>query len=74
MANDKSGKQFLNFKNGRNKRKHDHYQLDGFEDKIFFFERPTKARGPRKERSHLKIFWDRSCENETGVKQNSKNT
>ena len=36
MAIDKSGKQFLNFKNGRNKRKHDHYQLDGFEDKIFF--------------------------------------
>ena len=21
-------------------------------------ERPTKARGPRRERSHLKIFWD----------------
>ena len=26
-------------------------------------EGPTKSRGPRKERSHLKIFWDRSYNN-----------
>ena len=36
MANDKSGKQFLNFINARNKRKHDIYELDDIEDTIFF--------------------------------------
>ena len=28
MANDKSEKQFLDFINARNKRKHDNYELD----------------------------------------------
>ena len=36
-------------------------------------ERSTKARDPRNERSHLKIFWDRGY-NITGVTLNSKNT
>ena len=36
MANDKSGKQFLNLINARNKRKLDNYELDDIEDRIFF--------------------------------------
>ena len=34
-------------------------------------ERPTKAHGPRKERSHLKIFWDccRNKRSETEFKE-----
>ena len=88
MANDKSGKQFLNFVNARNKRKHDNYVLDDIEDTIFFSPasaddeieeqsvsvtaqavadivkgQPTKARGPRRARSQLKIFWDRGYNN-----------
>ena len=36
MANDKSGKQFINFINARNKRKDDNYELGDIEDTIFF--------------------------------------
>ena len=36
MANDKSEKQFLNFINARDKRKHDNYKLNDIEDAIFF--------------------------------------
>ena len=35
-ANDKSGKQFLNFISARNKRKHDKYELDDIGDTIYF--------------------------------------
>ena len=37
MASDKSWKQFLNFINARNKRKHGNYELDDIEDTIFVF-------------------------------------
>ena len=35
MASNKSGKQFLNFENAMNKRKHDNYEPDGVEHRFF---------------------------------------
>ena len=38
MANDKSGKQFQNFINAGNKRKHDNHELDDIKDTKVFLQ------------------------------------
>ena len=81
MANNKPGKQFLNFINSRNKRKRANFELDDIEDtdiddmeeQIVYViaqavahivkERPTKARGPREEKSLLNIFGEHDFNN-----------